>query len=137
MVWPAAACLLGLAALPLAVLVDQPVTITVAVPEPVRHAQAVILRLQGVVMRRDAPANWNVFWDLSKAATSVEDLHFVGSIHSPANTALRDPKPANFILQMPAAALTALRRQSTMRLTFVPIGKLPDGGVTITSIRLE
>lgn len=139
MLW-ATACLLALAAsAPVVVMVDQPVTVAIAVPERVRHSEVVLLRLEGVVMRRNAPAMWNVFWEMpdAKVQTSVDDLHFVGYVASPANPALRDAKPANFILQLPAAALAALHRQTTIRFTFVPVRKLPEGGVTITSIRLE
>ena len=134
MVWAMAAPLLALV-----VMVDQPVIVKIPVPEPVRHSQAVLLRMQGVIMKRDAPANWNVFWEYPKAdaQTPLDNMHFVGSIHSPANTSLRDPKPANFVLTMPPGALAPLRKQNEIHFTFVPIGKLPDGGVTITSIRLE
>jgi hypothetical protein len=124
---------------PVAVMVDKPVTVTVAIPDQVRHAGSVLLKLEGVVVRRDAPAVWNVFWDMPQATaqTSVNDIHFAGYVTSLANSALRDPKPANFTLQLPAAAITAIHRQSSMRLTFVPTRKLPEGGVTITALRLE
>ena len=140
MAW-AIACFFALAAAtdPVAVLLDQPVTATLAVPEQARHAKVVLLRLEGVLMRRDAPARWNVFWDMPEATmqTSLDDVHFVGYVASPATSARRDAKPANFILQLPAAALTALQRQTSIHFTFVPVRKLPEGGVTITSIRLE
>ena len=134
MIWGMAAPLLALA-----VMVNQPVVVTVPVPEPARHAQAVLLRMQGVIMKRDAPANWNVFWEFPKAdaQTPVENMHFVGSIHSPANSGLREAKPANFALPVPPAAIAVLRKQNQLHFTFVPIGKLPEGGVTITFIRLE
>jgi len=134
MIWAIAAPLFALV-----LMVDRPVIVSVSVPEPVRQAQAVLLRMEGVTMKRDAPANWNVFWELPKAdaQTLVENMHFVGSIHSPANTSLRDPRPANFVLTMPPGAIALLRKQSQIHFTFVPIGKLPEGGVTITSIRLE
>ena len=93
MIW-AAAGLLAMAALaPVAVLVDQPVTVTIAVPEQVRHANTVLLHMEGVVMRRNAPAHWDVFWNGS------DEAHLVGYVSVPANAALRDPKPANFTLQ--------------------------------------
>ncbi len=114
------------------VIVDQPVSVVVAVPETLRRAESVSLRMEGVVMRRNAPATWNVFWD-----SKQDDAHLVGYISSPANSGLRDPKPANFILQLPAAAVVALHRQKEMRFTFVPVRKLPEGGVTITSLHLE
>jgi hypothetical protein len=115
----------------LLVMVDRPVSVVVAVPESLRHAESVSLRMEGVVMRRDAPATWNVFWDRQ------DDAHFVGYVSSPANSSLRDPKPANFILQLPVAAVAALHRQKEMRFTFVPVRKLPEGGVTMTTLRLE
>jgi hypothetical protein len=136
----ATAWFLALAAsLPLAVMVDKPVTVSVAVPERVRHSKVVLLRIEGVSMRRDAPATWNVFWGMpdASAQASVDDVHFVGYVASPANSALRNPKPANFILQLPVTALAAIERQTTIRFTFVPVRKLPEGGVTIGSVRLE
>jgi hypothetical protein len=117
--------------LALVVMVDQPVSVMVPVPEFVRHAETAVLRMEGVMMRRNAPAMWNVYWD------KRDEAHLVGYVSSPANSALRDPKPANFTLQLPVAALAALRREKNMRFTFVPVRKLPDGGVKITSIRLE
>jgi len=139
MLWASATCLALAAVMPVAVMVDHPVTATVAVPESVQHAEAALLRLEGVIMRRNVPVRWNIFWEFPKAdsQTSVENVHFAGYISSPANSALRDPKPANFILPMPPAAIAVLHRQTTMQFTFVPVGKLPEGGVTITSIRLE
>jgi hypothetical protein len=125
MVWAMAGFLASL------VILDRPVSIAVAVTEPVRHAQTVLLRMEGVVMRRNAPAMWNVFWEKQDAA------HLVGYISSPANSALRDPKPANFILQLPAEAVAAIHSKSEMRFTFVPVKKLPEGGVSITTVRLE
>jgi hypothetical protein len=139
MLW-ATACFLALSAnLPVAVMVDKPVTIDLAVPEQLRHSKNVLLRLEGVVMRRDAPAKWNVFWDMpeANAQTSVDNVHFVGYIASPANSAVRDAKPANFTLQLPSAAELAIHRQTTIHFTFVPTRKLPEGGVTIASARLE
>jgi hypothetical protein len=136
----ATACFLALAAsVPVAVMVDKPVTIALGVPEQVRHSTTVLLRMEGVVMRRDAPAMWNVFWEMPEATaqTSVDNLHFVGYVASPANSALRDAKRANFTLQLPAEAVSAIHRQTSVRLTFVPVRKLPEGGVTITSLRLE
>lgn len=115
----------------LLVMVSQPVTVEVPVPEAARHATSVLLHMEGVVMRRDAPASWNVFWDKQDAA------HLVGYVSSPANSALRDPKPANFMLPLPVEALAALRREKTMRFTFVPMRKLPEGGVQISAVRLE
>ena len=129
--WAAAVLFALAAATPVVVMVDKPVTVSVAVPEQVRQAKAVILRIEGVVMRRNAPANWNVFWE------TANDAHLVGYVSSPANSALRDPKPANFNLSLPAAAVMALHRHTTLRLTFAPIGRLPEGGVTITSVRFE
>ena len=133
------AYLLGLAFAPVAVMVDKPVTIAVATPEPVRHAKTVLLRIEGVVARRDVPWLWNVFWDLPEAdaQTSVENIHFVGYVALPANSALRDPRPANFNMQLPEAAVAALRLRNTLRFTFVPLRKPPPGGVTITLLRLE
>ncbi len=115
----------------LVVMVAQPVSVVVRVPEELRSAKSVLLRLEGVVMRRDAPATWNVFWEKQDGA------HLVGYISSPANSAQRNPKPANFILQLPAQALAALHRKKEIRFTFVPVSKLPEGGVTISSVRLE
>src|SRR5580658_814004 len=104
MLW-ATACFLALAtSVPVAVMVDKPVTIDLAVPEQLRHSKNVLLRMEGVVMRRDAPAMWNVFWDMpeANAQTSVDNVHFVGYIASPANSAVREAKPANFTLQLPS-----------------------------------
>lgn len=139
MLWALPCCLALMAVMPVAVMVDKPVTVTVAVPEPSRHAEAVLLRLEGVTMRRNVPVTWNIFWELPKAdaRTSLNNIHFAGFISSPANSALRDPKPVSFLLPMPPPAVAVLHHQPVVRLTFVPIGKLPEGGVTITSIRLE
>jgi hypothetical protein len=115
----------------LLVMVDRPISVVVAVPESLHHAESVSLRMEGVVMRRNAPATWNVFWDRQ------DDAHLVGYVSSPANSGLRNPKPANFILQLPVAAVAALHRQKEMRFTFVPVRKLPEGGVTMTTLRLE
>ena len=134
------ACLLALAAsAPVVVMVDKPVTAGVDVPEHVRHAKIVFLRMEGVIVRRGAPAVWNVFWDLpeANAATSVDDMHFAGYLTSPTNSAIREPHPTNFTLELPAAAVAALQRRSVMRFTFVPVRKLPEGGVTITALRLD
>jgi hypothetical protein len=139
MVW-ATACLLALAAAaPAVVMVDKPVTAAVDVPEKVRHAKIVFLRMEGVIVRRNAPAVWNVFWDLpeANAATSVDDMHFAGYLTSLTNSAIREPHPANFTLELPAAAVAELPRRSIMRFTFVPVRKLPEGGVTITALRLD
>ena len=110
---------------------QQPVSVAVTIPERVRHAQTVLLRMEGVVMRRDAPAEWNVFWE------KQDEAHLVGYVSSPANAGWRDPKPANFTLQLPPNAVAAIRKHKEMRFTFVPVKKLPDGGVSITSVRLE
>ena len=110
---------------------QQPVTATVSIPEKVKHAETVVLRMEGVVMRRDKPAAWNVYWE------SKDEAHLVGYVSSPANTALRDPKQANFALQLPKAALAALRRRGEMRFLFVPLRKLPEGGIAIATVRLE
>jgi hypothetical protein len=140
MAW-ATACFFAMAAAsaPAVVMIDKPVTAAVSVPEKTRHAKVVLLKLEGVVMRRNAPAMWNVFWEMPGATpqTSVDDVRFVGYVTSPANAAVRDPKPANFTLELPAAAVSAMRRLRTVRFTFVPTRKLPEGGVTITSMRLE
>jgi hypothetical protein len=141
MIW-ATACFLALAANapPAAlVMVDQPVTVAVDVPEKARHAKVVFLRLEGVVMRRDAPAVWNIFWEMPEAnvQTSVDDVHFAGYVTSVANSGLRDPKPVNFTVELPAEAVLAAHRLRAVRFTFVPVRKLPEGGVTITSLRLE
>ena len=139
MVW-ATACFFALAAAaPVVVMVDKPVTAAVEAPARVRHAKIVFLRMEGVIVRRNAPAVWNVFWDLpeANAATSVDDIHFAGYLTSLPNSALRDPHPANFTLELPAAAVAKLQRQGVMRFTFVPVKKLPDGGVTITALRLD
>ena len=141
MLW-ATACLLALAAnVPPAavVMVDKPVTVAVEVPVKVRHSEVVFLRLLGVVMRRNGPAVWNIFWEMPEATaqTSVDDVHFAGYVASPANSVAHDPKPANFTLQLPAAAVLTAHRLAALRLTFVPVRKLPEGGVTITSLRLE
>ncbi len=111
--------------------VQEPVSVTVGVPPEVRHAPTVLLRMEGVVMRRDAPALWNVYWD------KVDEAHLVGYVSSPANAALRAAKSANFTLELPAAALAAMRRQKEMRFLFVALRKLPEGGITITTVRLE
>ena len=115
----------------LVVMVAQPVSIVVPVPEGVRHAATVTLRMEGVIMRRDAPATWNVFWE------KQDEAHLIGYISSPANAGARDPKPANFRLQLPEAAVTAIHQHADVRLVFVPVRKLPEGGVTITAVRLE
>jgi len=101
MIWGAA----GLLALAV-VIVDQPVTLVVSVPEQARRTQTVLLRMEGVVMRRNAPALWNVFWE------KQDDAQLVGYVSSPANFALHDSKPANFTLQLPARAMAAARRQT-------------------------
>jgi hypothetical protein len=110
---------------------QEPVSVTVNVPQEVKHGQTVLLRMEGVVMRRDAPALWNVYWN------RVDEAHLVGYVSSPANAAARTVKPANFTLQLPTAAMAALRRQKEMRFTFVALRKLPEGGITITTVRLE
>jgi len=121
------------------VMRDEPVTAAVEVPAQVRHAKAVSLRLERVVMKRNAPALWNIFWNMPKAnaQTPVTDEHFAGYVASPANSALRDPKPANFIVQLPESAVLAMRDAATMSFTFVPKRKLPESGVTIWTLRLE
>jgi hypothetical protein len=141
MLW-ATACFLALAVnspAPAVVMLGQPVTVTVAVPESLRRSALIVLHLKGVVVKRNAPALWNIFWEmpLANAQTSVDNPHFVGYVTSPANSAARDPKPANFTLQLPVGAVTAAHRLSTLRLTFVPVRRLPEGGVTIGTIRLE
>jgi hypothetical protein len=135
MAW-AIACFFALAAV---VMVDKPITVTVPVPEKLRESKTAVLQLQGVVMRRNAPAVWNVFWEMpgANAQTSVDSAHFAGYITSLANSAARAAQPANFTLELPPAALRLLRRQRAMHFTFVPVGKLPEGGVTITSLHLE
>lgn len=115
----------------LVVMVAQPVSVVVPVPEEARRSRSVLLLMEGVVMRRDEPATWNVFWE------KQDNAHLVGYVSSPANSALRDPKPARFTLQLPAEALAALHAKKEMRFTFVPARKLPEGGVTITAVRLE
>jgi hypothetical protein len=137
MLW-AAACFFAMA--PVAVIDDKPVTVPVAIPEAVRHAKVVMLRIDGVVMRRRGPLVWNVFWDMpgADAHTSVDDVHFAGYVASPANSGVRgEGRPANFILQLPEAAVGAIHQQATMQVTFVPLRKPPEGGVTITALRLE
>jgi len=135
MAWPIA-CFFALAAV---VMVDKPVTVAVPVPEKMRESKIVLLQLQGVVMRRNAPAVWNVFWEMpsADAQTSVDIAHFAGYVTSLANSAARSAQPANFTLELPPAAVRATRRQRAIRFTFVPVGKLPEGGVTITSLHLE
>jgi hypothetical protein len=139
MAWPAATYLFALAASAAVVMIDKPVTVEMIVPEAVRHSKIVLLQLEEVLVRRNAPAVWNVFWDMpeANAQSSVNGVHFVGYIALVANSANRDPKPAGFTMQLPPAALVALRRQRTVRFTFVPVRKLPEGGVTITTLRLE
>jgi len=121
------------------VMKDEPVTAAVYVPAQARHAKLVSLRLEGVVMKRNAAALWNIFWNMpnANAQTPVTDEHFAGYVASPANSAMRDPKPANFMLQLPEAAVLSMRDAATMNFTFVPVRKLPEGGVTIWTIRLE
>ena len=139
MVW-ATACFLALTALAAAVvMVDKPVTVSVVVPERVRHSKVILLQLEGVLIRRSAPAVWNVFWEMpdATAETPVDNPHFAGYVTSVANSATRDAKPANFTLELPPAAVSAIHRQQTVQFTFVPAGKLPPGGVTITALRLE
>jgi hypothetical protein len=139
MVW-ASACFLALAAFaPVIVMVNKPVTAAVEVPERVRHSKMVFLRMEGVIVRRNAPAVWNVFWDLpeANAATAVDDIHFAGYLTSLPNSALREPHPTNFTLELPAAAVAELHRRRTMRFTFVPVGKLPEGGLAITRLSLD
>ena len=139
MAW-AIACFFVLAAFaPAVAILDKPVTAIVPVPEKARQSKIVLLQLEGVLIRRNAPAVWNVFWDMptADAQTSVDNIHFAGYITSLPNSAARTSQPANFTLELPPAAVQALRRNSTMRFTFVPVGKLPAGGVTITALRLE
>ncbi len=121
------------------VMIDKPVTAAVEASEKVRHSKIVLLRLERVIVRRDAPAIWNVFWDMpeANAQTSVDDPHFLGYLTSLPNSASRDPKPVNFTLELPAAAVETLHQRGVMRFTFVPVRKLPEGGVTITALRLE
>jgi hypothetical protein len=121
------------------VMIDKPVTATVEASEKVRHSKVVLLRLEGVIVRRNAPAIWNVFWDLpeANAQTSVDDLHFVGYLTSLPNSAARDPKPVNFTLELPPVAVQTIHRRGVMRFTFVPVRKLPEGGAIITALRLE
>ena len=121
------------------VMKDEPVMFSLNVPEHVRHAKVVSLRMETVVMKRNAAAVWNIFWNMpnANAQTPVTNEHFAGYIASPANSALRDPKPANFVLQLPEAAVVAMHDAETMSFTFVPVRKLPEGGVTIWTIRLE
>jgi hypothetical protein len=135
MFW-ATACSLALAAI---VMIDKPVTATVDAPEKVRHSQIVLLRLEGVIVRRNAPAVWNVFWEMpdADAQTSVDDIHFLGYLTSLPNSAAHEPKPVNFTLELPPMAVEAIHRRGSMRFTFVPVRKLPEGGVTITALRLE
>jgi hypothetical protein len=97
------------------------------------------LRLEGVIVRRTAPAVWNVFWDMpeANAQSSVDDIHFAGYLTSLPNSAIRDPRPANFTLELPPAAVEMIHRRGTLRFTFVPVRRLPEGGVTITALRLE
>jgi hypothetical protein len=134
------ACSLALAASAAAVvMIDKPVTATVEASEKVRDSKIVLLRLEGVVVKRNAPAIWNVFWDMpeANAQTSVNDIHFVGYLTSLPNSATRDPRPVNFTLELPPVAVETIHRRGAMRFTFVPMRKLPEGGVTITSLRLE
>jgi hypothetical protein len=136
----ATAYLLALAApAPVVVMVDKPVTAVVEAPEQVRHSRIVLLRLEGVIVRRDAPAVWNVFWDMPEATaqTSVDNIHFAGYLTSLPNSAARDPRPVNFTLELPPRAVETIRRRGRLRFTFVPVRKLPQGGVTITALRLE
>jgi hypothetical protein len=136
----ATACFLALAAsAPVVVMVDKPVTTAVEAPEKVRHSNIVLLRLEGVIVRRNAPAVWNVFWDLPEAdaQTSVNDPHFAGYLTSLPNSAARNPRPANFTLELPPAAVEMIHRRGVLRFTIVPVRKLPEGGVTITALRLE
>ena len=139
MVW-AIAYLMALAnAPPAIVLIDKPVTVAMDVPEPARRSEVLFLKLEGVVAQRSAPVMWNVFWNMpeANAQTSVDNEHFVGYIASPANSAVRHPKPANYTVELPVAAVRAAHRLRTIRFTFVPLRKLPEGGVTITALRLE
>jgi hypothetical protein len=140
MVW-ATAYLLALAAnpAPALVMVDKPVTVSVHVPESARHSEVLLLKLEGVIMRRNAPAVWNIFWEMpdANAQTPVTSEHFAGSVSSPANSAIREPKAGNFIVELPPVAARVGHRLGTIRLTFVPVRKLPEGGVTITTLRLE
>jgi Protein of unknown function (DUF_B2219) len=137
MFW-ATAWLLALAASATVTMMDKPVTVAVNVPEKARRSKAVLLQLEGVVVAHNAPAVWNIFWEMPRAnaQTSVEDLHFVGYVTSVANSGARDPKPANFTLELPSAAVAVIHRQTTIRLTFVPV-RVPNGGVTIGDLRLE
>ena len=97
MIW-AAACFLAFAApAPAVLMVDQPVTVVVKVPERIREADEVVLRMEGIIVRRNAPATWNVFWEMPDAngRSSVDDVHFAGYVSLPANSALRAVKPIN------------------------------------------
>jgi hypothetical protein len=135
----ATACFLALAATAPVVMIDKPVTAAVEASEKVRHSKLILLRLEGVIVRRNAPAVWNVFWDMpeANAQSSVDDIHFAGYLTSLPNSAIRDPRPANFTLELPPAAVEMIHRRGTLRFTFVPVRKLPEGGVTITALRLE
>ena len=110
---------------------QRPVSVMVSIPQAVKQAETVVLRMEGVVMRREKPAMWNVYWE------KADEAHLVGYVSSPANTATREPKPANFGLQLPTAALAAIRRRREMRFLFVPLRKPPEGGISISTVRLE
>src|SRR5436190_1684897 len=68
-------------------LIEKPVTVTVAVPETIRGAQAVLLQLQQVTTPKSAPVTWRIFAELPSAGvqTSVDHPNFVGYVSMLAN----------------------------------------------------
>jgi hypothetical protein len=120
-------------------LLDQPVTVTVAVPETARRAEALLLLLERVTTPKSAAVRFNIFAELPSAevTTSVDDPHFVGYVTALPNPSAPNNPPKGFTVQVADPAARLIRQKQAARLTFVPTEKFADGGVLIGSIRFD
>jgi hypothetical protein len=121
------------------VMIEKPVTITVAVAEPVRKAPHILLQLEQVTTPKNASATWNMFIELPSAdsQTPVEVPNFAGYITTLPNPSAPSNPPKGMSLQLPDEAARLVRKLTAVRLTFVPMAKFAGDGVRIGVVRLE
>jgi len=121
------------------VMIDKPVTVTVAVSEPARKAEHLLLQLEQVMTPKTASATWNMFIELPRAdrRTSVYLPNFAGYVTTLPNPTAPANPPKGMTLQLPDAAARLVRKLPEVRVTFVPTGKFAGDGVRIGVVRLE
>ena len=115
------------------VIVDKPVTVTIAVSEPLRKAGYILLQLEQVTTPKTASVTWNMFIELpsADARTSVNLPNFIGYVTTLPNPTAPANPPKGMTLQLPDAAARFVRILPEVRLTFVPTAKFAGDGVRI------